>query len=99
MYSQVNFPDFQDRFQSCRPDNFTYEGLKALFDYLEQYEDNTGESIEFDCIAICCDFSEYENMKEFKDCCHGDGLDSMDDIAQHTTVIPIDDESFIIQNF
>jgi hypothetical protein len=30
----------------------------VLFDYLEEYENSTGEQIELDCIAICCDFHE-----------------------------------------
>jgi len=29
-----------------------------LFEYLEQYEDETGEKIELDITAIACDYSE-----------------------------------------
>ena len=29
-----------------------------LFDYFEMLEDDTGEQIEFDMIAICCEWSE-----------------------------------------
>jgi len=41
-----------------RRDNFSYEGLNALFDYLEDYEEQTGEEIELDVIALCCDYAE-----------------------------------------
>jgi hypothetical protein len=42
---------------------FSYEGTKALFEYFEQYEQDTGEQMEFDPVAIRCDFDEYENLK------------------------------------
>lgn len=58
MKSKVYLSEFRDAFQSMRPDNFSYEGLGILFEYLESYEDDTGEELELDIIAICCDFSE-----------------------------------------
>ena len=64
MKNTVDFHDFKHSFERIRPDNFSREGLEALWDYLEQYEDDTGEEIELDVIAICCDFSEdtWENI-------------------------------------
>ena len=44
--------------------NFTYEGKRALFDYLENLEEDTGTEIELDTIALCCEYSEYSNLKE-----------------------------------
>ena len=41
-----------------RMENFSYDGLRALFEYLENLEDDLGEEIECDVIAICCDFTE-----------------------------------------
>lgn len=41
-----------------RMDNFSYDGLRALFEYFENLEDDIGEEIECDVIAICCDFHE-----------------------------------------
>lgn len=58
MKTTVNFYTFRDAFQRIRPDNFTSEGLSVLWDYLEQYEEDCGEELELDVIAICCDFSE-----------------------------------------
>lgn len=58
MKQTVSQYDFRDAFKQCRPDNFSYEGLSALFDYLEQWEEDCGEELELDVIAICCDFSE-----------------------------------------
>ncbi len=58
MKQTVDFYDFKRAFEQCRPDNFSGQGLSALWDYLEQYEADTGEEIELDVIALCCDFSE-----------------------------------------
>ena len=41
-----------------RANNFSYEALEILFDYLEELEQDTGEEYELDVIAICCDYSE-----------------------------------------
>ncbi len=65
MYQNVNFHRFQDAFQNMdRGNNFSYEGLRALFDYLEQLEEDMGEQIELDVIALCCEYSEIEEDEE-----------------------------------
>jgi hypothetical protein len=66
MKTTVYFSEFCDYFRDIRPDNFSYQGLRILFDYFEEFEDSTGESIDFDVIAICCDFSEdsFENIAD-----------------------------------
>jgi hypothetical protein len=66
MKTTVNFSEFRDLFQQIRPDNFSYDGLKHLFSWLEQYEEDTGEELELDVIAICCDFSEdyFQNIAD-----------------------------------
>ena len=47
-----------------RSENFSVAGREALFDFLEEIEDPENEQ-ELDIIALCCDFSEYANIKEF----------------------------------
>lgn len=50
---------FIDAFkQSSRKDQFSYDALSAIFDYLEDYSDSTGEPVELDIVAICCDWAE-----------------------------------------
>lgn len=41
-----------------RGDQFSYEGLEVLFDYLEQLSEDTGEPIELDVVGLCCDYYE-----------------------------------------
>ena len=67
MITHVTQSEFIDTFKQSHSykTNFSYDGLVALFEYLEELEDSTGENIEFDYIAICCDYSEYKNLDEF----------------------------------
>ena len=52
MKTTVNFYEFRRWFEENRPKTFSYLGLRGLFDYLEEYEESTGEQIEFDPIAL-----------------------------------------------
>lgn len=60
MKTTVDFYDFKRAFDAVRPENFTYEGLEILFNGLEEFEEDTGEEMELDVIAICCDFYEMD---------------------------------------
>lgn len=50
---------FREAFRIAgRMNNFSYEGLEVLFDYLENLSEDMGEPIELDVIALCCGYSE-----------------------------------------
>jgi hypothetical protein len=60
MKQTVNFNAFVDAFQAYdRYDQFGYEALRALFDNIEEMEQDTGEEMELDVIALCCDWACY----------------------------------------
>ena len=59
MKQTINQYQFADQFSKIRPDNFSRAALFALFDYYTEVEEDSGEELEFDPIAICCDWSEY----------------------------------------
>jgi hypothetical protein len=40
-------------------------GAFALADYYEQLEEDLGETIEFDAVAIRCEFSEYASLEDW----------------------------------
>lgn len=68
MYQKVNFTDFVDAFNDCgRGDNFSYQGKLALFEYLEQYEEDADTEIQLDVIALCVEYTEYESLEEIAD--------------------------------
>ena len=79
-------------------DNFSFEGQFALYDYFEELELDTGEQVQYDPIAICCEYSEYENIEEYnKDY---EPVESIDKIRELTTVIEIPkNKGFIIQQY
>jgi hypothetical protein len=59
MKTTVSRYDFERAFVDAgRKDQFSCEALGLLFDYLEQYEEETGQEIELDVVALCCDYSE-----------------------------------------
>jgi len=65
MIINVNFSMFQDAFRSMgRSNQFSYEALRALFDYLEEIEADSGQEMELDVIALCCEFMEIEEDEE-----------------------------------
>ena len=87
MKATVNKTDFIDAFNKLRPDNFSYEGLDALYDYLENFEEDTDKEIELDVIAFCCEYSEYKDLEEYKQ--SYSSINSIKDIEDATTYIPI----------
>jgi hypothetical protein len=95
---------FEDMF---RDKQFSRQGLIALFDYFEEYEESTGESIELDVIAICCEYSE-ETAAEIAASYSIDieGLDG-DDVSnavrtflhENTLLVAENDGVFVYQQF
>jgi hypothetical protein len=55
----ASFYDFRNAFERMGRDNqFSRDGLAGLYEYLDQLSEDTGEPIELDVIAICCDYNE-----------------------------------------
>jgi len=57
-------------------DSFSYEALQWLSQYYEDLSDSIGEDIEFDPVAIRCDWSEYEPEEAWRD--YQDEMDMYD---------------------
>ena len=102
MKQSVTRFDFVDWFRGSDnyKNNFSYEGLNSLFDYFEQLEEEMETEFNFDPIAICCEYSEYENLEEIKNNYSSVEINNIDDLRYHTNVIEIDDsDKLIIQDF
>lgn len=56
---------FIDMMQTARPNNFSVNGLRVLFDYLDELSDDCSEPMEFDAIAIACDYSEADAVEVY----------------------------------
>ena len=54
-----NVSQFREAFRLAgRGDQFSHEGLEVLFDYLDNLSENTGETVELDVVALCCEYYE-----------------------------------------
>ena len=95
----ISKSEFRDEFIKMNRENqFSYKGLNALYDYIEEYYEEADKPYELDVIEICCDFTEYDSLEEFnKD--YNREYENIDDIVDDTVVIMVDNTSFIIQNF
>lgn len=79
MKTTVTQSDFLDTFRNYdRYDQFGYDALCSLFDYLEELAEDIGQEYELDVISLCCDYS----------------VDSVSDIASNYSidVAGMDDE-------
>lgn len=94
MKTSVNLYEFRANERLQR--NFTFHGLVALFEWFEDYEEDTGEEIEFDPVAICCEFADYSSFEEVK----GDypDLKDLEELEENTIVIP-HEQGLIIQKY
>ena len=99
MKETIDVYTFRRWFEEHRPNNFSYTGLASLFDYLEEYEESTGEQIEFDPIALCCEYTEYEDLAEFHQNYDSETYPDKDSVRDYTQLIEVGADSFIIQNF
>lgn len=88
MKQSINFYEFEQAFRNHnRYDSFGYDGLKVIFESLEQYEDDCDTEIELDVIAICCEY----NMLTFDEVISEYGLNYVEEIDNCT------EEEFVIE--
>lgn len=96
MKQTINFSAFVDAFHKCgRYDQFGYNALRVLFDYLEEVEQDTGEEIELDVIALCCDY----NADSWQDIATSYNIDTSvceDDATRMSTVIEWLNENTVV---
>jgi hypothetical protein len=108
MKTTVSKYDFERAFVDAdRKENFSYEALGLLFDYFEDYEEQTGQEIELDVIAICCEYSE-DNPDDII-CNYSIDVEGMDDDEQieavrdyleaHTTLVGETSTGFVYACF
>ena len=95
MKKTMNEYDFIVGMVDIRPDNFSYSGLKKLYDHLTELEESCGFEIEFDAIAICCEYSEDTLLNVLDNY----SLDSIEELQDNTDVIIVDSETVIYQNY
>ncbi len=91
--------EFINRFQKIRPNNFSNHGLQCLFDFFEEIDEASETETEFDPIAICCEWAEYDSIEEFWDEYDKDDYPDIEAIQENTQVIDLSLGAFIILQF
>ena len=93
MYIEVTESIFIDSFRAIRPDQFSYAGLKALYEYFTGM--GSEESKLEDVIRSCRHFAQYteEEALEAYD------VESMYELVQETIVLDCSDNTFLVGNF
>ena len=103
MHQTINRSQFHDAFHEAgRGGQFSYEALDALFSHFEQYEEDTGEEIELDVIAICCEYVEdgWQNIAENYSIDAEGPTDVRDFLEHHTFIVNEPQEGvFVYQGF
>jgi hypothetical protein len=82
---------------------FSYDGRVALFDYIEDYEQSCGTELDFDPVALRCEFTEYTDIKNAYEIYQLDDedlteLDMMEYLQDRTQVIEFK-TGIILQDF
>jgi hypothetical protein len=100
MKKTINLHNFRQEFINYNRQNyFSYEGQKALFEYLEDFEDSTGTEYELYVVDLCLEFTEYKDQAEFWKDYDEEEYQTIEDIRERTDVILVGEEGFIIRDF
>ena len=100
MYT-VTEDNFRNTFlMSDYKNNFSYDGLTALYDYFSELEDDIGQTIEFDLGGIAGEYSEL-TIDELRDNYFIDkNIDVIEYLQERTQVIEIENsDRVIIQDY
>ena len=86
----------------------TYKETRALVEYFEAYEDDRGEAMDLDPVALRCAFSIYTlndaaeawEIDTSGQCDEEDRLESiLEYLRERTTVIEVDKDTVIVEEF
>lgn len=111
MKTTVTRSDFHAAFNQVRPDQFSRDARNALFDWLSEIEQDTGEEMELDVVSICCDWTEYASAVEAAEAYGWEADEPTDErsdmsdreamafLSEETTVLDTDSGSVLVLNF
>lgn len=91
---------FIDGFERAdRGGQFSTAALEAMFEFYTELENDTGEEMEYDPVAFCCDWTEYtlEELKaEFSECEDAEDLDEAAEALEDVTTALVTDGDTIL---
>tara|TARA_R110002050_G_scaffold316_3_gene1955 strand:- start:959 stop:1264 length:306 start_codon:yes stop_codon:yes gene_type:complete len=91
--------DFMDRMlkihDNGKNEAYSIEGLEVLWNYYDEIENVK----EFYPAEISSEWTQYNNMEDFRDNYSDAMFYELDDIRDKTIVLIIDDDSFLVSEF
>jgi len=90
---KVNARDLKSLFVTYDRDYFSIEGCEKLIEIFEELSEEIGKTFQVDIIALCCQYSEYDNMQDFKNDYDDIDIDNMVYYELSNNHILVDSES------
>lgn len=97
-YIHVTKQDFIRMFIEDRDDRFSEDALEYLFDWYGG-NDEWSEPREVDIIEICETWTEYEDLNEVSCAYEVEPDEVIETLANHTTVVTLDNEGILVMDF
>lgn len=92
MIQTIFLSDFRAAFHRAeRASQFSYEGLRHLFDYLEEADGN----YDLDVIELCCEYNE-DGFKDIADAYSIDIEDMTEEQIVHTVMEYLQDNTSVV---
>jgi hypothetical protein len=90
MYKSIGLHEFYRLFEAYNKEqSFSFDGKKALYDHLEQEEEDSGTMFVVDIVVLCTEYTEYDSYSEYQTET-GSECGSIANIEAEKTVIHID---------
>ncbi|GAF84823.1 unnamed protein product, partial [marine sediment metagenome] len=75
-----------------------FAGLRVLYDFFEEWQESTGQEVELDVIAICCEWSEL-TISDIQEQYDLDTWSVSDYLDYHTMIAGKTDTTIVFQDF
>ena len=79
--------------QHYRWKQFSYEAWEQIF----EWEDEMGSDVEYDPVAFCCTYAEYESFEKLKE--DYSNIETFDDLEGKTWVANLSEGRVLIRQF
>jgi len=100
IYIQLSNDDMISDLMQDDNAGWTRSQATALAEYYAQLSDDLGEGIEWDAVAIRCEWDVYDSEEELVNAYeNGREITNFNDIHDRTTVLTCSDETILLQEF
>jgi len=99
IYIQPTTNQLMDDLRNDDYAKWTYDEAHALVEHYELLSEDCDINIEWDTVAIRCEWTSYSNLNEVNDNYSDLDAKTIEDLREHTEVLTCEDGTLIIQDF